>query len=201
MSDETPKPNRTRQKKAKSRERILQEAASAIRMESADRVSVATIMGRAGMTVGGFYAHFASKDELLAMAVRHMFEERYSAFLSRLDHPDATHVLSQFLDTYLSMRHRDAVERGCPIPALAGEIGRLAPPVRDEFTQGIDRLVAGVNQLLVRMGREDADDLSASLIAEMTGALALSRAQPVMEKAEAMLSASRSLVRHRVGLQ
>lgn len=200
MTEEPLKPNRKQQKKAESRERILQEAASAIRMEGADRVSVATIMGRAGMTVGGFYAHFASKDDLLAMAVRYMFEDRYSAFLARLDDPDATHTLGQFLDNYLSMRHRDAVERGCPIPALAGEIGRLAAPVRDEFTQGIERLEAGMHQLLVRMGREDAEDLSLSLIAEMTGALALARAQPRVDKADAMLAASRALVRQRVGI-
>lgn len=192
--------NVKQQKKADSRERILKEAAAAVRLEGADRVSVSTIMSRAGMTVGGFYAHFASKDELLAMAVRYMFEDRYHTFLERLSDPDASHTLLRFVDTYLSMRHRDAVERGCPIPALAGEIGRLAPEVRTEFTRGIETLETAVSGLLSRLGRQDAADLGVSVIAEMTGSLSLARAQPDIAKAERMLSSSRTQVRHRLGL-
>ena len=200
MEQDQGKPNRKQARKAESRERILREAAMAVRKDGADRVSVATIMGRAGMTVGGFYAHFASKDELLAMAVRHMFEDRYRAFLRRLDDTDPARTLRDFIEYYISMRHREAVDRGCPIPALAGEIGRLAPPVREAFTRGVESLEAAVGGLLVRMGREDASDLSSSLIAEMTGAISLARAQPDEARAEAMLSASRALVLKRAGV-
>ena len=200
MAKEKPKANLKQLKKAESRDRILREAAAAVRMEGADRVSVATIMGRAGMTVGGFYAHFDSKDELLAAAVRYMFDDRYHSFIDHVGDPDAAKTLARFVDTYLSMRHRDAVERGCPIPALAGEIGRLAQPVRDEFTRGIESLEAAVHELLIRTDHPDAAALAASLIAEMTGAVSLARAQPDLARAEAMLTASRSLVRQRIGL-
>lgn len=200
MAQDRANTNLKQSRKAESRERILREAAAAVRREGADRVSVATIMGRAGMTVGGFYAHFASKDDLLAMAVRQMFEERYHVFRDHLDDPDAAHTLGRFVDNYLSMRHRDAVERGCPIPALAGEIGRLAPPVRDEFIRGIEGLEKAVRGLLDRMGRPDATALAASLIAEMTGAVSLARVQPDTARAEAMLAASRELIRQRIGL-
>lgn len=200
MAKEAKTANLKQIRKAESRERILREAAGAIRREGADRVSVATIMARAGMTVGGFYAHFASKDDLLAAAVRHMFEDRYSTFLSHVGDPDAESTLARFVDTYLSMRHREAVERGCPIPALAGEIGRLAQPVRDEFTRGIESLEDAVHRLLERTGHPDAAQLATSLIAEVTGAVSLARAQPDAARADAMLSASRSLVRRRIGL-
>lgn len=200
MTRQTETMNAKQQKKAESRERILKEAAAAVRLEGADRVSVSTIMSRAGMTVGGFYAHFASKDELLVMAVRYMFDDRYHTFLEHLGDPDAGRTLSRFIDTYLSMGHRDALERGCPIPALAGEISRLAPQVRAEFTKGIETLETAVCGLLSRLGHKDAADLGESVIAEMTGALSLVRAQPDVAKAERMLYSSRSQVRHRVNL-
>lgn len=200
MTDES-KPRRSQQRKAETHERILREAAAAIRSEGANRASVSAIMSRAGLTVGGFYAHFSSKDDLLAKAVEYMFEDRYAAFLGRLDDPDAAASLTRFIDTYLSMRHRDAVERGCPIPALAGEIARLAAPVRAAFTRGIERLEAAVQDLLVRLGRDDAAVLARSLMAEMTGSISLARAQPDDAKAESMLAASRQQVRRRIGLE
>jgi TetR/AcrR family transcriptional repressor of nem operon len=200
MVEDPKRPRRPQQRKAETHERILREAAAAIRIDGADRASVSTIMSRAGLTVGGFYAHFSSKDDLLAKAVDYMFQDRYAAFLERLDDTDVATTLTRFIDTYLSMRHRDAVERGCPIPALAGEIGRLAEPVRDAFTRGIEALETAVEDLLARLGREDAAILSHSLIAEMTGSISLARAQPDVAKAESMLSASRDHVRERIGL-
>lgn len=189
-----------REQKAETRERILREAAAAIRSDGAGGAGVASIMSRAGLTVGGFYAHFSSKDDLLATAVRFMFEERYAAFLHHVDDPDAAGVLRRFVETYLSMRHRDAVERGCPIPALAGEIGRLADPVRAEFASGIESLEEAVGLLLGRMGHPEAATLAGSLIAEMTGAVSLARAQPDRDKAQALLATSRTQVFSRAGI-
>src|ERR1700712_3518781 len=94
--------------KAKTRELVLQQASAAIRAQGPDRVGVAAIMAGVGLTHGGFYAHFKSKDDLVAQAIGHMFDERYAAFLERLDTPDPQTALIRFVKAYLSMRHREA---------------------------------------------------------------------------------------------
>ena len=200
MTSNQAKPRSKQQRKAETHDRILKEAAAVIRIEGADRASVSAIMARAGLTVGGFYAHFTSKDDMLANAVDYMFLDRYALFLEHLDDPDPEAILSRFIDTYLSMRHRDATERGCPIPALAGEISRMAGPVREAFTRGIDNLESAVRGLLQRLERDGAEDLARSLIAEMTGAISLARAQPDPARADAVLAASRELARQRAGI-
>ena len=193
-------PDRRQEKKARSRDRILHEAAAAIREEGTERVSVQAVMARAGMTVGGFYAHFASKDDLLAQAIAHMFDERYARFLSDLDDTRPEEALGRFVDRYLSLRHRDAADQGCPIPPLAGEIGRLAAPARTAFVDGMERLTGGLEELLTRMERPEPAALASSVLAEMAGAISIARVQPDAEKAAAMLNASRSRVRDRLGL-
>jgi len=192
-------PDRRQEKKAKSRERILHEAAAAIREEGAERISVQAVMARAGMTVGGFYAHFASKDDLIAQAIAHMFDERYARLLSVTDETPAE-TLGRFIDSYLSGRHRDAADKGCPIPPLAGEIGRLAAPARAAFLAGMERLTQMLEMLLAQMGHSEPAALASSVLAELAGALSLARVQPDEQKAAAMLSASRSRIRDRLGL-
>ncbi|MBV1691516.1 TetR/AcrR family transcriptional regulator [Novosphingobium sp. G106] len=193
-------PDRRQEKKAKSRERILHEAAAAIREKGAERISVQAVMARAGMTVGGFYAHFASKDDLIAQAITLMFDERYARLLSATDEtPEET--LGRFIDSYLSQRHRDAADKGCPIPPLAGEIGRLAAPARAAFLDGMERLNRVLETLLTQMGRSEPAALASSVLAELAGAISLARVQPDEQKAAAMLAASRSRVRDRLELR
>ena len=97
MTDKQASPDRRQEKKAQSRMRILHEAAAAIRSEGAEHVSVQAVMARAGMTVGGFYAHFASKDELLAEAIMCMFEERYASYLAHMEERPAEEALRRLV--------------------------------------------------------------------------------------------------------
>lgn len=180
--------------KAKTRDRILKEAAAAIRLEGPDRVGVAAIMSRAGLTHGGFYAHFKSKDELVAQAIGYMFEERYAAFFARLDAPDPRTALASFINSYLSMRHRDAIDRGCPVPVLAGDIPRLPVAARAAFVAAVDHLTEALTKLLEEIGVADAPLRASSTLSEMVGALALARVQPSTAKAEALLAHSRQSI-------
>jgi TetR/AcrR family transcriptional repressor of nem operon len=186
--------------KARTRERVLKEASAAIRTDGADRVGVAGVMARAGLTHGGFYAHFKSKDDLIAQAIGYMFEDRYAYFLAHLDTPDSAAALTSFIDSYLSMRHRDAPERGCPIPSLAGEIPRLPEMARQRFVAAVDRLTDGVAKLLADMGKPNPAALASSVFAEMVGALSLSRTQEDREAAEAILANSAASLKERLGL-
>ncbi|MGH8080248.1 MAG: TetR/AcrR family transcriptional regulator, partial [Lysobacter sp.] len=99
--------------KLKTRERVLAVAAEAIRDQGPHRVGVAAVMSEAGLTHGGFYAHFASKDELITAAIDHMFLDargRFDRYASS-DKPPAQ-VLSGYIDFYLSRGHRDAMGKG-----------------------------------------------------------------------------------------
>lgn len=186
--------------KAETRARVLREAAKAIRRDGVERIGVAQVMGAAGLTHGGFYAHFKSKDDLVAQAVSYMFEDRYTAFFEGLSDTEPHVALGRFIDHYVSMGHRAALHTGCPIPALAGQVPRLPDAARERFVLAVDRLTGAVASLLQRMGRDDAESMADAAIAEMVGAVVLSRIQPDDAKAEAMLATVRDAVKTKLGV-
>jgi len=186
--------------KANTRKRVLQEAARAIRAEGADGIAIAPVMAAAGLTVGGFYAHFKSKDDLIAEAVNFMFDERYASFFTRIDIPDPRKALTRFVDYYLSMRHRDATTGGCPIPTLAGQVPSLPPAARERFVLAVERLTDAVAGLLEATEVEDARAVSASAMAEMIGAVSLARLTRDASKAEGLLNTARDSVKRKLGL-
>src|SRR6266436_6519607 len=91
--------------KERTRARVLAEAAAAIRSKGAERVGVAGVMAGAGLTHGGFYAHFKSKDDLVAQAITHMFEVSYAGFLSHTEGRVPAAAVSNFIDVYLAPSH------------------------------------------------------------------------------------------------
>jgi TetR/AcrR family transcriptional regulator, transcriptional repressor for nem operon len=186
--------------KARTRERILHEAAAAIRADGVDRIGVAALMTRAGLTHGGFYAHFGSKDELVAQAIEHMFTDRQQHLLKHHQAEDPRKALVQFIDGYLSMAHCQARDQGCPLPALAADLPRLSEAARTRYDEGIDTLLRGIANLLKRAGIADATAQATSVLAELSGALTLARARQDPRKAEAMLKVSRQAVKRRLGL-
>ena len=186
--------------KARTRERVLDEAAAMIRAEGVEHVSVAAIMAAAGLTHGGFYAHFKSKDDLVGQAIGRMFEQRYAALLERLDTPDPAAALAGFINTYLSLGHRDTLGRACPIPLLSGDLPRLPEAARQSFVTGVERLARGVATLLEKTGVPDAMAEASSAIAELIGAISLARAQPDPDSAERILAISRAKVKKRLQL-
>lgn len=186
--------------KARTREKVLAEAAQAIRAGGFAGVGVAGIMSRAGLTHGGFYAHFRSKDDLIAEAIQYMFEERYAYFFKQADKPDPRQALGDFIDSYLSMRHRDAPERGCPVPSLGGEMPRMPAAARVRFAAGVARLIETLAELIGRIGVANAEGQASSVLAELAGAVGLARIIEDRDGAERLLAASRSALRERFGL-
>lgn len=187
--------------KQQTRERVLRAAARAIRADGPQRVGVAGVMREAGLTHGGFYAHFASKDELVAAAVGQMFEDALAYWRRIAQGRRDTAALHAYIDGYLSMAHRDAPARGCPIASLSSDLPRLAPDARAAFADGTQRLAAALAQPLRRLGHDDAEALARSLLAELVGALALARCEPDPDRAAAHLDASRRQVLGRLNLE
>jgi TetR/AcrR family transcriptional repressor of nem operon len=187
--------------KQKTREKVLQVAAKAIRADGPDRVAVAGIMAEAGLTHGGFYAHFASKDELVGAAIGQMFEEARARVSHETEGRGVGEGLAAYIDFYLSKKHRDARSQGCPIAALSSDLPRLADAAREQFAAGVQRQVATLGEKLSALGHADAEMQARSMMAELVGALSLARVEPHARKSDAILAASRQQLKQRLGLE
>lgn len=186
--------------KQQTRDRVLTEAAAAIRADGPERIGVAAVMARAGLTHGGFYAHFASKDELIAAAIDRMFEDVREMFVSRARAKPADEALAAYIDAYLSPQHRD--RRTCPLPLLAADVPRLGEATRRRYAAGVLGLTAALAKPIEALGRPDAPALAASVVAELIGCMALARAVAAADRAQSdrMLAASRGALKARLGL-
>ncbi len=163
--------------KSETRERILEAAAAAFRAEGVAAVSVADVMARAGLTHGGFYAHFASKEELVAEAVAFAGQSTRADLGG--DDPDLPTAarLRALVDGYLSPGHRAHPERGCPIAAIAPELSRTGGPARRTLAAGIRRRLDQLRGLLPPGpdAARDRDRKAAAALACMVGGIVLAR--------------------------
>jgi TetR/AcrR family transcriptional regulator, transcriptional repressor for nem operon len=187
--------------KAKTRERVLIEAAKAIREEGPDRVAVAGLMAKAGLTHGGFYAHFKSKDDLVAAAIEEMFSDAAKRFARSTEGYSPEEGMIRYIDFYLSEAHRDNRGSGCPITALATDLPRLEAEPRERYGRGVAGLTAKVAGQLQKLGRADPEGEAPSIVAELVGALSLARAVSDSRQSAGVLSASRTALKHRLGLE
>src|SRR3954468_1809193 len=108
--------------KAHTRQTVLAEAGKAIRKVGPHQVSVAEVMKRAGLTHGGFYAHFKSKDAMLVAAIEQMLEAARVRWLTLTSDLPPKDGLAKYINWYLSKEHRDAREVGCTVAALASNL-------------------------------------------------------------------------------
>ncbi len=188
--------------KQRTRERVLKEAAKAIRAKGPWNVGVADVMAEAGLTHGGFYAHFANRDAMLGAAIDQMFEEAGARFRKvGVGQSDPARTLEAYVDFYLSPAHRDARTSGCPLPFLSADAPRLPAASREAYGAGVERLTAGVAEQLALMNHPDPWPTASSALSEMVGALALARADPDPGRADRRLASSRISVKQRLGLE
>jgi len=186
--------------KGETRRRVVKAAAGAVRARGPDRVGVAEVMAEAGLTHGGFYAHFPSKDALLGAAVGEAFEQSRRA-LGRIGQGAANaERLGALVDNYVSAQHRDFPAHGCPIALLASDIPRQAEPARRAFDAGVRTLIAQLTEWLEIGPPETREALAGSLVAEMSGAVALSRAVSDPALSDRLLAESRLRLKQRMGV-
>jgi TetR/AcrR family transcriptional regulator, transcriptional repressor for nem operon len=177
-------------RKELTHQRIVETAARAIRRGGFHGVGVADIMKEAGLTHGGFYAHFASRDALIAEALDHagrMSADRVRKSAARRQAQGAS-PLRALVDGYLSGQHLCAAEEGCAVAALASEMPRQSPEVRAASAVRVRRLVQTVQQALPA----DAPAGAATLIAtQLVGALQFARALGDNAEGKAVLATVR----------
>ena len=163
----------TKEQAQENRERVIDTASELFRAHGFDGIGVADVMKEAGFTHGGFYNHFDSKEALAAEATRRAFERT-------ANHRERARDLEELLAGYLSRANRRAPAKGCPAAALGSEAGRQPDRVKAEFAQGIEGMIASVQQRLDRRGlsEDEARRRALGIVATMAGALSLARAVP-----------------------
>jgi TetR/AcrR family transcriptional repressor of nem operon len=168
--------------KTQTRDRIVDAAASAFREAGVTQVGVGELMRRAGLTHGGFYAHFDSKDELIAEALAYAMEDS-RANLDRLQ-GDAAKGLLEAASAYLSLEHASHPEMGCPIAALGPELTRSAPSVRQSLGREIrERLDQLADLIPHRISPQRRRREAAGALACMVGGIILTRGMKQPERA------------------
>src|SRR5262245_5627440 len=127
--------------KASTRRRIVDGASAALRARGLAGVGVADVMREAGLTHGGFYAHFPSKDDLVAEAVDAAGEQSVRNLRKVVKRAAPGRAFKAIVDAYLSPAHRDRPERGCALAALGPELARESPSARRAVAGQIDGLL------------------------------------------------------------
>jgi TetR/AcrR family transcriptional repressor of nem operon len=162
--------------KEASHERIVSVAARAIRRSGYDGTGVADIMKEAGLTHGAFYAHFPSREAMLAEAASRACAEAAGAVADVVASVPAEQALAAVLRSYLSREHLEHIEAGCPLAALGSETARQAPEVRRATTRHIKATVDLVARQSPDWGQPAAHERALLTVAAMVGTLLLARA-------------------------
>ncbi|CAD5108112.1 TetR/AcrR family transcriptional regulator [Zestomonas carbonaria] len=178
--------------KAKTHQRIIEEAARRFRSDGVGATGLQSLMKGLGLTHGGFYAHFKSKDDLVETALAHSARQLQDELVQALDN-DAP--LQSFIARYLSSAHRANPGEGCPLPTISAELGQRGQPspTTDEVVKGRLAMIEAT------LGGEDAAEQSVVMLSAMVGALMLSRSVSDPELSDRLLKTTRKLLIEQAG--
>jgi TetR/AcrR family transcriptional repressor of nem operon len=183
--------------KVNSRERILRIAARMFRQKGLQGVSIANLMQKAGLTHGGFYKHFTSRDDLLTQALKIALAEadepeKYVKYLAPIEPGEMT--FDMFVRAYLGKVHRDESGSACAVGTLVSDVGRAGKNVKDLYTARVKKNLAGLIALM--SGPRGKPDKSAALVvfSAMVGAFALARALSDRMLSDDLLQAAQDFV-------
>lgn len=187
--------------KLETRRRIVEAAARVFRRNGFGAGSVDLVMKEAGLTPGGFYAHFKSKDELFEAAFLTLLDEARLLRGQAPDDPGRRLSLATIARTYLSASHRRAVDRGCVLPPLLSELPRRSPRLRRKFEAVLADILAALAASLESAAPSELDgnDRATGALATMIGGLLLARAVADDGKAESLLAACRNFIDRAAG--
>lgn len=178
--------------KERTRADILASASRLLRERGIGGASVAEVMKGAGLTVGGFYAHFASKDELVDASLRHAMRQMWDQLLPTVGSARGAEAVAAIVRRYLSRTHRDHPAEGCPLPAVVGDAAQASPMIRDALADELGRNAETLGALLHGDRRRHK---ALALVALMYGGLGLARALAGTPLSDEILEACRAFAR------
>jgi TetR/AcrR family transcriptional regulator, transcriptional repressor for nem operon len=170
--------------KEATRRRIIAAAGRRLKRDGIDGSGVAALMADAGLTNGAFYAHFTSKDDLVAAAVADQLRQQRERYNTQVC--DCAGI-EQMVREYLSPDHRDNPADGCPSAALLDEIGRYTDATKRSYTEGILGIADHIAALIAPENPQAARAKTLSLFATLIGTLQLSRALANRQLADTVL--------------
>ena len=177
--------------KKETRERIVRTASRHFRRRGGKGVAIADLMSKLDLTHGGFYKHFKSKDQLLVEAVAKAFEETENRFTEAVGKAKPGTELKTLIEGYLSPEHCANPAEGCPMAALASEIGRLPRAVRSEIDRAIKLRIKRTARFLPGATEKERERNCMALLTGLIGTVNVARAVADPEARQAVLDASK----------
>lgn len=174
-----------------TRSRIVEEASYGLRQGGADGMSVADLMKLAGLTYGGFYARFESRETLVVEAFTLAMDRKVSQWLRLMKGMPVEERFDVIVEEYLSPGHRDDRAHGCVLPVLGADIARSGKKARHIFARKLDEMIDVVTMLFPEKSPKEARQIAAGALATMMGSIALARAVGDKKLSDEILEAGR----------
>jgi len=184
----------SREHKQETHARIVKKASVRLREKGAHGVGVADLMKEAGLTHGGFYAHFDSREALVIEAFAYAMDRSTERWRKIAEQTPPEQRLATIVDTYLTPAHRDDPGHGCAVPALSAEIARESVKTRKAFAGKLEQMIDMMADQIPDLPRKAARKQAAAALATMMGTLVLARVAGSGEFSEEILAAGREAV-------
>jgi TetR/AcrR family transcriptional repressor of nem operon len=184
----------SREHKQETHAKIVKKAAVLLREKGAHGIGVADLMKEAGLTHGGFYAHFESREALVIEAFAYAMDRSTERWRKIAEQTLPDKRLATIIQTYLTPVHRDDPGHGCAMPALGGEIARESPKTRKAFAAKLEAMIDMIADQIPDLPRKAARKQAMATIATMMGTLVLARVAGNGEFSDEILDAGREAV-------
>ena len=184
----------SREHKLETHARIVRKASVRLREKGAHGIGVADLMKDAGLTHGGFYAHFASREALLIEAFTHALDRGTEHWRKLAERTPPDKRLATIVDSYLTTLHRDDPGHGCAIPTLGAEIARESPKARKAFAARLEQMIEMLADQIPELPRKAARKQAMAAIATMMGTVVMSRIAGTGDFSDEILGAGRDAV-------
>jgi TetR/AcrR family transcriptional repressor of nem operon len=184
----------SREHKLETHARIVKKASVRLREKGAHGIGVADLMKDAGLTHGGFYAHFVSREALLIEAFTHAMDRGTEHWRKLAERTPPDKRLATIVDSYLTTLHRDDPGHGCAIPTLGAEIARESPKARKAFAARLEQMIEMLADQIPELPRKAARKQAMAAIATMMGTVVLSRIAGTGDFSDEILGAGRDAV-------
>jgi TetR/AcrR family transcriptional regulator, transcriptional repressor for nem operon len=184
----------SKEHKLETHARIVKKASVRLREKGAHGIGVADLMKEAGLTHGGFYAHFDSREALVIEAFAHAMDRSTERWRKLAEQTPPEKRLATIVDSYLTPLHRDDPGHGCAVPTLGAEIARESPKTRKAFATKLEQMIDMMAQQILDVPRKAARKQAMSVLATMMGTLVLSRIAGNTEFSDEILGAGRAAV-------
>jgi TetR/AcrR family transcriptional repressor of nem operon len=184
----------SREHKQETHERIVKRASVRLREKGAHGIGVADLMKEAGLTHGGFYAHFDSREALVIEAFAHAMDRGTERWRKLAEQTPPEKRLAMIVDSYLTPLHRDDPGHGCAVPTLGAEIARESPRTRKAFAAKLEQMIDMLAGQIPDVSAKAARKRAMAVLATMIGTLVLARIGGNGEFSDEILAAGRDAV-------